>query len=609
MRTELQLEDTAPWKQRFRTVAIWSTWIARAAPDRGLAITNPTGVYQLYAWDVPSGKLTQLTSQPEGKMLGTLAPDGQHVYFLDDQSGNEIGHYCRVPFGGGPKEDVTPDLPDYSPTGLATSGLGNLIGLIAGGGEGFCLYAIDQQAGGSLAAPRALHVSGALLNAPMLSHDGRLAIIASTERSGRFQFSLLAFDTESAELVAELWDGPESSLIPVCFSPLPGDTRLLATTNRTGTETLLVWDPSSGQRVDLVFEGLEGTVEAHDWSPNGEQVLLSTFNRAAQRVYVYGLESGDLVELDLPSGSGVMPAYFGPGGEVHVHWETATQPSQLLAFNSRTGLEERVVLAAGKVSASRPWRSISFPSTDGQEIQGWLAVPDGDGPFPTILDTHGGPTGVEGEGFSPLAQSWLDHGFAFLTINYRGSITFGREFQEKILGNLGHWEVEDMVAARQWLVGEGVASEDKILLTGWSYGGYLTLQALGKYPDLWAGGMAGTAITDWVVQYEDSAEALRGYQVSLFGGTPEERAEEYAAASPISYVDDVRAPAIIIQGRHDTRTPARPVEMYEAKMRALGKPIEVHWFESGHLGPYAQAEEAIEHQELFLRFAQQIVNA
>ncbi len=64
---------------------------------------------------------------------------------------------------------------------------------------------------------------------------------------------------------------------------------------------------------------------------------------------------------------------------------------------------------------------------------------------------------------------------------------------------------------------------------------------------------------------------------------------------------------IIIQGRHDTRTPARPVEMYEAKMRALGKPIEVHWFESGHLGPYAQAEEAIEHQELFLRFAQKVV--
>jgi dipeptidyl aminopeptidase/acylaminoacyl peptidase len=278
-----------------------------------------------------------------------------------------------------------------------------------------------------------------------------------------------------------------------------------------------------------------------------------------------------------------------------------------LAFNSQTGQQERVGLAAGDVPAGKPWRSISFASSDGQEVQGWLAVPEGKGPFPTILDTHGGPTGVEGQGFNPIAQSWLDHGFAFVTINYRGSTTFGRAFQEKILGDLGHWEVEDMVAARNWLVEEGLALKDKILLTGWSYGGYLTLQALGKYPELWAGGMAGTAITDWVVQYEDSAPALRGYQVSLFGGTPAEKADAYASASPISYVEDVRAPVIIIQGLHDTRTPARPVEMYEAQMRALGKPIDVHWFESGHLGPYAQAEEAIEHQELFLRFAMKIV--
>ncbi len=316
MPMDLQLEDTAPWKQRFRAAAILWTRIARSAPDRGLAVTNPSGVYQLYAWDVASDELTQLTSQPEGKMLGLLAPDGQHVYYLDDQSGNEIGHYCRVPFEGGAKQDITPDLPPYSPTGLTVSGSGNRIGLAAGSAEGFCLYAIAPQAGDALSAPRALHTSGALFNAPMLSYDGQLAVVASTERSGKLQFSLLAIDTETAELVAELWDGPDTSVTPVCFSPLPGDTRLLATTNRTGTETLLVWDPASGQRVDLEFEGLEGTLEAHDWSPDGAQILLSTFDRAVQRVYVYGLESGELVELDLPSGSSFMPPYFAPGGEV-----------------------------------------------------------------------------------------------------------------------------------------------------------------------------------------------------------------------------------------------------------------------------------------------------
>ena len=102
-------------------------------------------------------------------------------------------------------------------------------------------------------------------------------------------------------------------------------------------------------------------------------------------------------------------------------------------------------------------------------------------------------------------------------------------------------------------------------MTGWSYGGYLTLMGLGKRPDLWAGGMAGIAIADWTVQWEDTADTLRGYQEALFGGTQRDVPDRYRASSPISYAEQVRAPVLIIQGRNDTRTPARPVEMYERK--------------------------------------------
>lgn len=65
------------------------------------------------------------------------------------------------------------------------------------------------------------------------------------------------------------------------------------------------------------------------------------------------------------------------------------------------------------------------------------------------------------------------------------------------------------------------------------------------------------------------------------------------------------APVLIIQGRNDTRTPARPVEMYEAKLKALGKPIEVYWFDAGHLG--AGVEQDIKHQEIMLRFAYKVL--
>ena len=236
-----------------------------------------------------------------------------------------------------------------------------------------------------------------------------------------------------------------------------------------------------------------------------------------------------------------------------------------------------------------------------------MAVPDGPGPFPAILETHGGPTFAQFETFYPRSQAWLDHGYAYLTINYRGSTTFGKEFEKKINGDLGHWEVEDIVAARQWLVTNKIARPDQILLTGWSYGGYLTLQALGMHPNLWAGGVGGVVVADWITQFEDESAELRGYDIALFGGTPEQKREAYVRASPITYVKSLAAPVLIIQGRHDTRDPPRQVELYEAKARATGKTVQVEWFETGHAGSSADVRLSIAHQELMLAWAYRVL--
>jgi dienelactone hydrolase len=611
MLRELRVDDAAPWKQRFRAPVILWTQLARAAPTRGLAASNKSGAHQLYAWDVPTGELTQLTDRPEGKPLGVISPDGRYVYYLDDQQGNEIGHYVRVPFEGGEPQDITPDMPPYASFSLVISRAGNLIGFTLANPDGFHLHCIDLGPESTLGKPRLLYQSKSLAFGPFLSHSGEIAVMASTERTGMQHYSLLAFDAATGEQIAELWDGPENSVEAVTFSPVAGDLRLLATTNRTGVKRPLLWNPRTGERTDLVLDELEGEVVPLDWSSDGERILLCEFNYASQQLYTYNLRSRRLTRLDHPSGTfgffGGAGTYFGPGSELFAQWQDSTHPPQLIALDGETGVQTRTVLAAGEVPLGHSWKSITFTSSDGQEIQGWLGLPHGEGPFPTILHTHGGPEAVMTETFNAQSQAWLDHGFAYLTINYRGSTTFGREFQEQIWGNPGHWEVEDMVAARNWLVEHGFARPDQILLTGWSYGGYLTLQALGKRPELWAGGMAGIAVADWATMYEDSADTLKGYQVALFGGTPEEKPEQYAASSPITYVENVKAPVLIIQGRHDTRTPARPIQVYEEKMRSLGKPIEVHWFDAGHLGASAQVEQSIEHQERMLRFAYRIL--
>ena len=112
-------------------------------------------------------------------------------------------------------------------------------------------------------------------------------------------------------------------------------------------------------------------------------------------------------------------------------------------------------------------------------------------------------------------------------------------------------------------------------------------------------------IADWAIQFEDSAETLRGVQVALFGGTPDQVPERYRMSSPMTYAEQVRAPILVIQGENDTRTPARQLKHYEEKLNSLGKPIEVHWFNAGH-GSRAM-EQQIEHQELMLRFAYRVL--
>lgn len=600
----LRLDGNALWKQRYRVTMILWAQLARSAISRGVISTNKSGQNQLYAWDVNSGTLRQLTYRTAGTAMGSISPDGRYIYFLNDDSGNEIGHWVRVPFEGGNQQDITPNVPPYSSFGLSLSLFGNLIGLTIAQADGFHVGVLALDNGNISSLLKELYHTRKMVFGPTLSYDGQIAAVTSTERTTFQHQSLIAFDTATGRQIAELWEGQQAGLIASLFAPLPGDSRLLATTNRTGWTRPVIWNPLTGGRIDLTFAELPGDVSPLDWSPDGQRLLLSNSYQAVHRLVTYDLNAKSLTPLRYHSGILDM-TYFASDNEIFALWEDSTHPTQLIALDSHTGQKTRTVLPAGEVPPGHPWQSIQFISADGQVIQGWLGLPDGKGPFPTILHTHGGPEVQTTDSYIPSSQAWLDHGFAFLAINYRGSTGFGREFREKIWGNLGHWEIEDMVSARHWLVKEGIADSGRILLTGWSYGGYLTLLALGKRPDLWAGGMAGMATTDWAAEYEYLSPTLRGYSVAIFGGTPREKPAQYAASSPITYAHNIGAPVLIIQGRNDTRTPARPVEVYEAKLKSLGKDIEVHWYDEGHAG--GGVEQDIQHMELMLRFAYRVV--
>jgi len=598
----------APWKKRYLVPRVLIE-VARASPNHALIVSNKSGVYELYAFDLPSNNLRQVTHRPSGTIFGTISPDGKHIYYLNDTKGNETGHFVRVPFEGKQEQpqDMTPTLPPYSTLSCSIDDTSSHFGLTVPTQDGFDSYLIGLS-GDSVSEPRRFNRNVKLTDGPIFSHDGKVSVLTSAERYGGLDFTLSSYDTKNGQKLNEIFD--ESSKIePTAFSPLSDDQRILATTNKTGPQRPLTWNAVTGTRVDLDVHGLEGDIAAWAWSPDAKRALLCQISKASQQLWLYEIATATLTKMNHPSGT-MDSACFQSNDTLLLRWQDSTTPPQLVALSISDGsTRARTLLEPGPAPKSRPWRSVSFTSSDGQEIQGWVAIPDGTGPFPTILETHGGPTAVQFNVFHPRSQAWLDHGFAYLTINYRGSTTFGKEFEKKINGDLGHWEVEDIVAARKWLVTNKIAGPDQIFLTGWSYGGYLTLQAMGVHPELWAGGIGGVVVADWITQYEDESESLRGYDVALFGGTPAQKRELYARASPITYVENLAAPVLIIQGKNDTRDPPRQVELYEAKARSLGKNVRVEWFDTGHAGSAADTLLSIAHQELMLGWVYNILNA
>ena len=603
MLKQLNLSDDAPWKKRFRAPSIAWSMIATQNPDRGIVCTNKDGIYQLYAWETDTKALTQLTDQPAGVVNGIISANGQYIYYLLDEGGNEIGHYVRVPFAGGDAQDMTPNMPPYSTLYITESHTGNTIGFMAVNEDGFQIIVIDNIFKG---APLFTYQVGMMAVGPFLSHNGEIAIIASTEKTGSTEFSLFAYDVPSGKLLSELWDGEGTGISPAGFASVKGDMRFAGSSNASGFQRPFIWNPQTGDRMDIKSDQFAGDIKVWDWSDDGKRILLHQVHQAMHTLYIYHVDETRVHKLNTPDGSAGGGGSFVDNGNLHIHWNDSSTPNRLIELDGDTGeFIRNVIEFESDLPDSTSWRSVTFNSSDGTPIQAWLATPEGEGPFPTIVQTHGGPTAVQTNTYHASSQAWLDHGFAYFTINYRGSTTFGYDFQHAIDGNLGDLEVEDIEAGVKWLIAEGIAQPDAILKTGGSYGGYLTLQSIGKKPDLFAGGMAVVAIADWTLMYEDQAGTLRGYQRALFGGTPEEKPEAHRKASPITYAENITSELLVIQGENDTRCPSRQMKVYEQKLNDLGKSIHIHWFDAGHGS--RETQQQIEHQELMLRFAYRVL--
>jgi len=597
------------WEKRFRAPRVGLPEWAEDAPDRSLFVSNATGTYELYAWDRATGAQRQVTDRPNGTTDGVLTPDGRWIWWFSDTDGDEFGVWLRQPFDGGDGADGTgdggesggaagadepaaPGLEPSYPAGLALGRDGTAIVGRSTDEEGSTIHVV---APGS--EPREIYRHRESAGVGDLSHDGTLIAVEHTEH-GDAMHSAIRVVRLDGTAVAELDDTKggteELGLSVMGFAPVAGDTRLLVGHQRRGRWEPMVWDPLTGVETALAID-LPGDVGA-DWFPDGSALLIAHDHQARGELWRYELASGELTRVETPAGS-IGGASARPDGAIEFLWSSAEQPPQVRSTSGRTVLDPPGFKAPVSVPVSDAW--VDGP---GGRVHALVQKPEGEGPFPTVFDIHGGPTWHDSDSFAAGTAAWVDHGFAVVRVNYRGSTGYGRAWTDALKHRVGLIELEDIAAVREWAVASGLADPERLVLSGGSWGGYLTLLGLGTQPEAWALGLAAVPVADYVTAYHDEMEALKAMDRTLLGGTPEEVPERFEASSPLTYVDQVRAPVYISAGVNDPRCPIRQIDNYVERLQQRGAPHEVYRYDAGH-GSLV-VEERIKQLRLEIDFAQ-----
>jgi dipeptidyl aminopeptidase/acylaminoacyl peptidase len=196
---------------------------------------------------------------------------------------------------------------------------------------------------------------------------------------------------------------------------------------------------------------------------------------------------------------------------------------------------------------------------------------------PALVLPHGGPTGQVSDYWAPDVAALVSHGYICIAPNVRGSTGYGFEFQKANLQDLGGGDLQDEVYATKFLVATGFVDPKRIGITGGSYGGFMTLMAIGKVPDLWGAAVEEFGIINWRTMVQHSDPQLQQYVVGLLGDTAKSRAV-YDSASPITYIHQVKAPLLVLQGENDPRVPKEEAEQVVEILRRDGKTVDTHYY-------------------------------
>lgn len=234
-------------------------------------------------------------------------------------------------------------------------------------------------------------------------------------------------------------------------------------------------------------------------------------------------------------------------------------------------------------------KPVSFKARDGLEIPAFLTLPRGVEPrnLPAIVVIHGGPAEQAIWAYSPDNQFLANRGYAVLSVNFRGSTGYGKNFRAAGYGQIGKAMQDDIVDAANWLVDEGMADRANMAVMGGSYGGYSAALAMTRDPGLFKAAIVEYGVTDVAYQMQNNpfSWGLHLDEVKRYFGDPENKTDvdEMRQHSPLTHATNVQGAILITAGKEDPMVGFEQSEEFERALRDAGKDVAAAYFEKeGH---------------------------
>jgi dipeptidyl aminopeptidase/acylaminoacyl peptidase len=585
-----QTRKRAPFEQ-FMAYRRFSAGLAFSADGKSVYfVSNMSGQFNLWRVSADGGWPTQLTAFTDDtvRTVGVSAADGS-IVFCADHDGDEFHQIYLVDAGGGWAEKITDDAQvQHFVDGLSFSPDGSKLAYAANARKptDMEVWVRDLESGDV----RPVFGEGLFSFAGGWSPDGSKLLGIDLRSNSDTSIHLIDLETGDAPEVTP--HDEEGIYTPGPWKPDGSGFYLLSDEGRE-FRGLAFYDIATGSR-DWV-ETPEHDVEEVTASADGRVLAWLVNEDGYDRLRLRNLETGhDLPAPDLPDGARPHLTGFQPpvalspdGSRAAIIISGSRRPPDVYLVETATGatrpLTESWIGGGFAEDELTGVELTSYPTFDGRQIPAWLYRPrDADGRVPVVLAIHGGPEAQERPVYSPVYQYLASRGIAVLATNIRGSTGYGKSYQRLIQRDWGGGDLKDWDHAAQWLRAQDWVEPDRLGVWGGSYGGFAVLTCVTRLPDYWAAAVDIFGPSN-LITFAKAVPPTWRRMMKKFVGDPEEDADLLRERSPLTYIDNVKAPLLVIQGANDPRVVKSESDQLVDKLRSLGRTVEYVVFEDeGH---------------------------